>query len=192
MQFIPTPQDIVTGHAGPRTSWVVAAVTGHKLYKNGEHSLLRTADLAIGWRLWSAVLMWWMAAWALSNAWVMHQVHNTDVVVKLLVPFGLVNLVVIYGAMGVACVRLCAQSHFNIPRVFKPLWRLALFVPNVAPLWLYLIPFLPVLWTMTSISAIWDFPEHRMMFPDLIHTIIERVKDPDPTTPGGMLPGLGS
>lgn len=192
MQFIPTPQDIVTGHAGPRTSWVVAILTGHKMYKRGEHSPLRMLDLAIGWRLWTSVLMWWAAAWVLTNAYTMHQVHNTQVVIKLLVPFCLLNLVVIYVAMGLACVRLCAQSHFNIPRLFKPLWRLALLLPNLATLWLYLIPFLPVLWTMTSISAIWNFPEHRMLFPDLIHTIIERIKDPDPATPGGLFPGSGS
>lgn len=151
---IPTPDSIMHGHEGPRTSWVVGGVTGYKIHKAGKHTPLRTLDLALCWKIWTAVLMWWVGIFALGTiACVLMSKGLPSRGLGLTLIIG-TNAVVIYLAMGLTYIRLAVQSNFNIRGLLKPLWPLALYTPNVAPIWWYLTPFLPLLWSMIGITVL--------------------------------------
>jgi len=150
----PTPNSILNGHEGPRTSWGVGAYTGWKIHKGGQHTLFRTLDLALGWRFWTAVMMWWGGIFVLGTVacvWASQGLPMRGQGLLLIVG---TNAAVIYVSMGITFIRLCAQSQFNIRGPFKPMWRLALYFPNVAPIWWYLAPFLPLLWSMIGITVL--------------------------------------
>lgn len=174
-----TPNSILAGHEGPRTSWLVGAFTGYKIYKQGgERSALQTLNLAMGWRFWTANLLWWSGTWLACTAYLAFQLP-----MAIVIPLALVNLVVIYTAMGLAFVRQCVRSDFQVRGPFAPLSRLALHVPNVGPFWLYLTPFVPVLALLVTLAA-FDFPHDRLTTARFVHNVYrEVVKDKPNFTP---------
>ena len=149
MPFTDLPENILNGDAGPRSSWIVGAYTGYKIHQQGTHSTLGMVNTALGWRIWTAVMLWWAGVWAVGTAifiWAGLAWQTMPVAIATIV----IHAVVIYVAMGLAFIRLTAQSQFNLRGPFRPLWPVALRVPNLAPLWLYLLPLAPVVWTLTA------------------------------------------
>ena len=153
--LVPTPEEVVTGEAwGPRTSWLVAFLTGRKIFRQGTHNLLDVAVLALRWKMWASVALWWGAIWVLGTAGsvlLAAQPMEKGGQYLFLAFIVALNTAVVYFAMGVVFVRLCIQSAFSIPRLFRPCRRLAVWTPNVKPVWWYLAPFLPCLWGLTLI-----------------------------------------
>lgn len=181
-----TPNSLLAGHEGSRTSWLVGAFTGYKIYKQGgERTALQTLNLAMGWRFWTANLLWWSGTWVVCTAYLAFKLP-----MRIVLPLALVNLVVIYVAMGLAFVRQCVRSDFRVRGPFAPLGRLAMHVPNVGPFWMYFTPFVPVLVLLVTLGA-FDLPHSRLTTARFVHNVYQEVvKDrphwitpPHPTGP---------